>query len=74
MSGQRTWSLRALPPDARRDGGGTGYNNDVERICRYGSSVPNHKQFAQGDLNGVVDSSSLQAIQRERKLSLGGQI
>lgn len=74
MSGQTTWSLLALPPDARRYGGGTGYNDDIERICRYGSSTPNHKQFAHGDLNGVVDASPMQAIKRERKLSLGGQI
>ena len=74
MSGHRTWSLLSPPADARRYGEDTGYNDDVERICRYCSSVSNHEQFAPGDLNGVVDARFLQAILRERKFYLGGQI
>lgn len=70
MSGFRAWSLIALPPDERQYGGNTGYNDDVERIYRYDSSVPNHKQLAQGDLIFVRDAARVIGMALIEKISV----
>lgn len=56
MSSLRAWSLIALPPEDRQYGGNTGYSDEVERIYRYDSSVPNHKQIALGHLVFLRDA------------------
>ena len=70
MSGSRAWSLIALPPDERQYGGNAGYNDDLERIYRYDSSVPNHKQLAQGDLIFVRDAARVIGMARIERVSV----
>jgi len=62
MSGSRAWSLITLQAGERQYGGNTGYSDDVERIYRYDSNVPNHKRLSSGDLVFVRNAESLLGI------------
>ena len=70
MATPRTWSLISLEPEARQYGGNTGYLDETQRVYRYDSSVPNHKQLATGDLVFVRDSKRLLGVARIENISV----
>lgn len=62
MRHRRTWSLISLPVEARQYRGNIGYDDDARAVYRYDSSVPNHRQLAEGDLVLIRDSSRLLGV------------
>ena len=61
------WLLIALDDEERQHAGNVGYEDDVERVYRFDSMVPNSRQIREGDL-AVLRSSELLGLARIARL------
>src|SRR5262245_31802326 len=61
------WLLIAFPHEERQHAGNSGYDDDVQRLYRYDSLVPNSKQIRPGDV-AVLRSTELIGLVRIERI------
>lgn len=64
---QNAWLLLALPKDQRQHEGNTGYDDEISRVYRYDSFVPNSRRLKQGDIV-VLRSDVMEGVARIQRI------
>jgi hypothetical protein len=64
---QRVWLVLCYG-DERAYAGNVGYSDDPDRLYRYDSDVPNHKQLARGDVLFLLDRERLLGLAKVERV------